>query len=776
MRRITLFLICLLGSLLGLSQNIKIGVLTDKMDAKSAPLLHQLENEIKAVIGENNTVEFLSALDNDFNVENAQLNYDAVVEQADIILAFGLINNLVLLQKENFEKPTLVFGAVNNDFIQLPENKSTSEVHNLSYLITPSSYTGDLDAFSAISNFNNVAIMLDEVVINKLPVANIFDNYFESKNVKYQLFTIENISDFETNASNFDAVYVAGGFHLSDQQFKNLVNAINTNKLPSFSAIGKTDVERGLLASNKPDSNIGQFFRRIALNVEAIISGINPSNLPLFIDVKENLTINYTTARAIDFPIRYSVLANADIIGGSEDQTSDASLSIIDIMNTVVSKNLSLEAERKSVELSGEDVNTAKSAFLPSLEAGASAIYIDPKVAEISNGSNPEFSTAGNLTFQQLIYNEGAKANVDIQKSLNEAQKETYNAAELDALLNASVAYFNALLLKTNVNIQNQNLQVTKQNLEIAEQNYEAGASGKGDVLRLKSQQAQNTQSLIDAGNDLRQAFNAINQLMNQPISTKIDVLDAEISSGVFKNYKYQELFNLLDDPKLQESLVAFLVEEAKKNAPELKSLDHNYDAIQRTYKLSDKGRFVPSIALQGQYNLEMSRSGLGSSFPSGFPIPPDGNYNVGLNVSIPIFNQNTNNINRQISQIQSDQLTIQKENLNLNIEKNVNDIVLDMVGRIANIEISKVALESAEESLELTQNAYQEGAVPVIQLIDAQTNFLQAQLAQATANYNYLLTSIQLERIIGYFFLSHSEQENNALMNRARQFILSKQ
>ena len=61
MRRITLFLICLVGSLIGFSQNIKIGVLTDKMDAKSAPLLNQLENEIKAVIGENNTVEFLSA-------------------------------------------------------------------------------------------------------------------------------------------------------------------------------------------------------------------------------------------------------------------------------------------------------------------------------------------------------------------------------------------------------------------------------------------------------------------------------------------------------------------------------------------------------------------------------------------------------------------------------------------------------------------------------------------------------------------------------------------
>ena len=353
--------------------------------------------------------------------------------------------------------------------------------------------------------------------------------------------------------------------------------------------------------------------------------------------------------------------------------------------------------------------------------------------------------------------------------------RKTYNSVELDALLNASVAYFNVLILKTNAQIQNENLKITKRNLELAQQNFEAGASGKSDVLRFRSQLAQNTQSIIEADNRLKQSFFTINQLLNAKISNKIDVEDAELSEGVFKNYRYQDFFELLDDPKLQSSLVKFLTEEAKKNAPELKNLDYNLEAVKRNYDLNNYGRFIPTIALQGQYNLAISQSGKGSALPAGSPNIPDGTYNLGLNISLPIFQQNQRNINRQTAKIQEDQLLIQKSNTDLSIEKNVNDIVLDLVNQIANIEISKIAEETAKESLDLTQNAYKEGAIPVIQLIDAQTNYLQAQLARATANYNYLITSMQLERATGYFFLMHTEAENQDFIQRATQYILNK-
>ena len=775
MKKFILFF--LLASTLTIAQaqkTVTIGILADEI-SDNTQLLNQLESEIKTIVGQQTTVVFGEILANNFDSATAKANYQKLLaNETDIILTFGVVDIIVLHQETKYPKPVIVFGTINSDFIKLPEGQNTSGINNITYIITPSSYAKDLDAFSKLYDYKKIGILVDDYLPKILPLNTVFDSYFSNKESTYKIIPINKSTQFNTILNDVDAVYLTGGFNFDDTTFNKMVAAINQNKLPSFSSVRKADVERGILASNQPETNIKQFFRRIALNVEAIISGTNPSELPLMLSYKNKLTINNTTAEQIGFPMRYSMLATADIIGGDTKVEPKSALSIVDIMNSVVSKNLSLKATEKDVALAAQDIKTAKSNYLPDVSANVGGTYIDPKVAQFSGGQNPEFSTAGNITLEQLIYSENASAGIDIKESLEKAQQETYNAAELDALLNATTSYFNALVLKTNASIQNQNLQVTKQNLELAEQNFQAGASGKSDVLRFKSELAQNTQSLIDAGNQLNQAYFTINQLMNVDIATKIAIQDAEISLGVFKEYNYTEMITLLDDQKMQPKLIAFLIEEAKQNAPELKNLGHNLNAIERNYRLNDKGRFIPTVALQGQYNLGFTQSGKGSTYPIGSPNIPDGTYNVGLNISLPIFQQNQRNINRQTSKIQSDQLLIQKENTNQNIEININTIVLDLVTEIANIEISKVAENTAKESLELTQNAYQEGAVPVIQLIDAQTNYLQAQLASATANYNYLLVSMQLEHAMGYFFLMNSTTNNQAFIQRATQFILN--
>lgn len=778
MRKHFVLLVCLFiaTNIFSQKKTITIGILADKSSEQTQPLLEQLKTEIKAVVGQNASIIFKDVLENGFNPEVAKSNYQTLLnDDTNIILSFGVVDNIVMSRETSYPKPTIVFGSVNRDFIDFPKNQKTSEVNNINYLIAPISYKDDLEVFKSIYNFKKVGIIVDDYLQEILPLKNLFDAYFSKNESDYKLIPISNNTDISNSLNDVDAVYVAGGFYKSNEELKKLINSINAKKLPSFSAFEKRTVEQGILATNQPDTNINQFFRRIALSVEAIIGGTNASELPLYIDYKNKLTINHTTAEQIDFPLRYSLLAKADFIGGENEIKSDISLSILDIMKDVVGKNLTLQAERKNIDLTFQDIKTAKSSFLPDVTASTSGIYLDPRVAEISNGLNPEFSTSGSLVLNQLLYSESAKANIDIQNNLQKAQVETYNSAELDALLNATVAYFNALILKTNTQIQNENLKVTKRNLELAEQNFEAGATGKSDVLRFKSQLAQNTQSLIEAGNQLKQSFNTINQLLNTKISSKIDVEDAHLSEGVFKNYRYQDFFELLDDPKLQANLIDFLVEEAKKNAPELKNLDYNLKVIERNYRLNGSGRFIPTISLQGQYSLAISQSGKGSTVPVGIPTAPDGTYNIGVNISLPIFQQNQRNINKQTAKIQQDQLLIQKENTDLGIERNINDIVLDLVNQIANIEISKISEETAKESLELTQNAYQQGAVPIIQLIDAQTNYLQAQLARATANYNYLITSMQLERAIGYFFLMHTEAENQNFILRANQYILNK-
>ena len=775
MKRIFVFFFALILQL-SFSQTIEIGLLTDRDTPEVQPLLEQLKTEIRAVLGQDKTVSFKKVLSNNYNLETAKANYQSLVNSdADIILSFGVVDNIVLSQQEKYTKPVIVFGSINSDFINLPPEQKTSGINNITYIIAPLSYKKDLDAFKTIFDYKKIGIIMDDYLLETLPLASVFDPYFENENKQYKIIPLSKEGISDADMDGIDAVYVTGGFNLNESDFSQIARKINSKQLPSFSASRIRDVKLGILATNQPQTNIDQFFRRIALNVEAISSGINASELPLLLEYKQKLTINYDTAKLIGFPLRYAMLGSVDFIGGDRKRFNVNSISILDIIEDVLEQNLSLASSKKGVELSSQDVKTAKSGYLPNLTAGANAFYLDPKVAEISNGANPEFSTSGNIILEQLIYSESASANIDIQKELFNAQQEVYNTNELDALLNASVAYFNALVLKTNTGIQNQNLQLTRRNLEIAVQNYEGGESGKSDVLRFRSQLAQNTQNLIDADNQLKKGYYTINRLMNQPISKEIDIDDAELSEGVFKNYKYEDFYTILDNPKLRPYLLEFLVEEAKKNAPELKNISYNLNANERTYKLNDWGRFMPTVALQGQYNLALSQSGVGSTLPSGIPVAPDGTYNVGLNLSLPIFNQNQRNINRQTAVIQADQLTYEKENIELSIEKNVNDIILDLTGQIANIEISKVAESTAKESLELTQNAYKEGAVPVIQLIDAQTNYLQAQLGRATATYNYLLISMQLERAIGYFFLVHTESENQEFIQRINTYILSK-
>lgn len=757
--------------------NVSIGILSDVSEEATGPLLQELKNEINAVLGSGVAVTYKPLLVSGSDLSLAASNYQQRVnDDTDIIITFGAPNAIVVYQEKQHPKPVIAFGSINKDLLPLKEGQTTSQINNVNYIITPHSYTRDLQVFESLFQYKNIGIIIDDFTANTLPVNDLFTQYFGKKNIQYKIISLSKSGILDVSLDGLDAVYIAGGFGLSDSQYGEIISQINTKKLPSFSGVQRRDVERGILATQQPEGNTKQFFRRVALNVESIVSGKNASQLPMFLDYKEKLSLNFNTATQIDFPLRYSLLATTDMIGNASESLSDINYSIVDIMAGVVDKNLSLNVSEKNIELAQQDVKTAKSGYLPNVTANANGVYVDPKVAEISGGANPEISTSANITLQQLIYSNEASAGIDIQESVLKAQEENYNASQLDALLDASVAYFNALILKTNVTIQNQNLQLTKRNLEISEQNFEAGASGKADVLRFRSQLAQNTQALIEADINVKQAYYSINQLMNMPIATTIGIEDAEIEKGIFQNYSYGEFLEILDNPRLRPNLIDFLIDEANKNAPEIKSLDYNLEATQRNYKFNNVGRYIPTVSLQGQYNLALSQSGAGSTIPTGVPAAPDGTYNLGLNVSLPIFQQNQRNINRQTAKIQEDQLGLQKESIVLSLERNVNDLVLDLISQIANIEISKVSEETAKESLELVQDQYQNGAIPVIQLIDAQSNYLQAQLSKATANYNYLLTSMQLERVIGNFFLMNSETANQEFMQRANQFILSRQ
>ena len=152
-------------------------------------------------------------------------------------------------------------------------------------------------------------------------------------------------------------------------------------------------------------------------------------------------------------------------------------------------------------------MSLAKSNYIPNITANASTVYTDPDLAENSMGLYTEFNTSGNIALNQTIFSEQANANINIQKKQLKAVEESFNATQLDAIYNAAYSYFYTLILKANANIQLKNLDLTKKNLQLAEQNFKAGQSGKSDLLRFKSEMAQDTQLLVEAYNALKEGY-----------------------------------------------------------------------------------------------------------------------------------------------------------------------------------------------------------------------------------------------------------------------------
>lgn len=739
-------------------REFRIGLMLEVKSSETDNLIEELKKEVRRVVGEDAEVLFLPSLMkvNQLNLEVARQQYRELQQSdADLILSFGTMNNQVLLEDLQFVKPVISMAGVNAPGLKFPLEGAVSGIENFLYLVTSQSMSNDLETFYSLTRFKRVGIVMRRDFYESLALKKYLDDITARLGVEYELIFYNNAEDIASGLSDaIDAVYLAEAFYLTDEDVKYLADLFLDKKLPSFTSSFANDVEKGILGTNQSAENFTRIFRRIALSIQDYISGTPLETMSVQLDLRQKLTLNINSLIRLELPLKYSLLAGTNIVGSIIESGRVTTYDLIDLIDLTLSENLQLQVTQKDVDLFGQEVKLAESNYLPEVGAVAQGNYRD--AARTFQVILPEYALLGNVFVNQLVFSEAANTGISIQKRLREAQQERFNAANLDAILQVSALYFNALIARINLNIQRENRDLTLRNLELAEQNYQAGQSGRSDMLRFRSEMAQNTQNLIEATNALQLAYVEINRQINRPLDTPIAVADAKLGEGVFEAYNYNNLSEVLDNPQMRQPFIEFLVEEGKRNLPEFKVIDRSLEAAERNIRYNTTGRFLPELGLQGAYNYDFNQWGAGAG-----DIRPKGFFTAGVNLRLPVFQQNNFSINRQTAEIQQDQLQIQKAGLALDNETAIREVVLNLINQISNIKLSAISAEAAREALELTRESYTAGAVNIVQLIDAQNNLLRAQLAQSNAIYNFLLNATQLERLIGYSFLLHTPEEN---------------
>jgi len=436
--------------------------------------------------------------------------------------------------------------------------------------------------------------------------------------------------------------------------------------------------------------------------------------------------------------------------------------------------NLDLIARERFVAAGAQDVKEARSKLLPQIDLSGTGMIIDKDRAEASFGSQAQRTLTGSVTATQVIFSEPAWANLSIQKSLQETREWDYEQLKLDIALAASTAYLNVLRAKTFERIQKDNLKRIRTNLGTARVRESTGIAGPAEVFRWESVLATNQKDLLQAEAQRQIAEIELNRLLHRPLEEPFITLEEDLSEEVL--YTSEEYLRLTRNLKFYEIFRKFMVEEGLNASPELASLNATIEVQERILRSSSNSLWLPSLALWGEFSHIFSKGGAGSSLslPPLFPFPEldDTSWNIGLSLSFPLFKGGEKLVVRTKAQKELEYLKFQREAITEKIEQRILSAIFLTGASYVSIEQARRAAEAANKSFEVVQNAYSQGAVSILHLLDAQNAAFSAEQVAANAVYDFLLDVMEVERSTGRFEFFMDEEERKSLLVRSKAFF----
>lgn len=414
--------------------------------------------------------------------------------------------------------------------------------------------------------------------------------------------------------------------------------------------------------------------------------------------------------------------------------------------------NISIKQQELSTDLVKEEIVTAEGNFYPSVNASASqswnfGSYIDNYGGRVSVDSR---SNSFGLNTGVTLYN-GKRNRLALEQAKKNLETAGFNLQENKngIMLYIVNSYLNVLLNKESVKIAADQIEISKSQVNKAQQLVDAGEQPRSILLEAEATLAANEQQLTAANNTLDLSLLSLAQLIQ--VSHKgFDVQDVPltINSASLIYNDTDQIFNT-----------------AVNNLPEIKSAELAVENSELSIERAKAG-YKPSLSLgagvgtsyqhsQGQKDVRVvidPNTNLPVTVANGFGKQLEDNigYNVGLSLSIPIFNgfQVKSGVNRaKINKQQSElQLLDQKIKLRESIERAYADAKAALDQYVS----AEKSLNAQAESFKNAQESYNSGVMTSFDFDQVRNRLVNAQSSMVNAKYNFVFRTKLLEYYLG--------------------------
>lgn len=395
-----------------------------------------------------------------------------------------------------------------------------------------------------------------------------------------------------------------------------------------------------------------------------------------------------------------------------------------------IDHNISIRQTANTAEQSAVDVNTAKWARLPNLNATASQAwnwgrtqtaitdentgdYRTVYVNTSSNGTNMSVSTDIPLFTGLEIPHQYALAKLNLKAAIADLEK-----AKEDISINIASAYLQVLFNEELHRVSLGQVQLSQEQYQRIARLAEIGKASPAEVAEAKARVAQDEMNAVQAGNDFRLALLDLSQL-----------IELETPEGF-----------LLESPATQLNLIPLtppdeIFQIALGSKASIQAAQYRLEGSKHSIRIA-QSNFYPQLSLGGSLGTNYY-----STINRTFGQQMNDNFSkyVGFNLSIPIFNRLATRNRVRTARLQRDNYSLQLDNAKKSLYKEIQQAWYNAAASETKYTSSATAKQASEASFKLMSEKYVNGKANAVEYNEAKQNLMKAQSDELQAKYEYL-------------------------------------
>ena len=499
----------------------------------------------------------------DWSEEGAEAAAEkALKSRAKMVVSFGYLASEYLSSKKNKTKNVV---TVDQYAIRALSDKFFNPVQQS---------VNDFVVFQRlVPNMGKTAILINERVYKS---RNDWDKLaqkgLEEKgcNIDFVILPLSNNIE-ESLASlpeDIGSVYVTQIYNLNAEERRALYSYLNAKKLPTFSSMGKEDVELGaLFGTSTPDLD-KKLAETLSFNIKNVLKGGAVKTTPVNFVNNNSLYFNKDTAAELGYNPHLRLLrTTVEVVTTAKAPVRDFGY----VLKTFDERNLTVQRKQYLVSAARRSLASAYTNYLPTVRIDLGYQTYNSDYAR-SYDNVPTRAGLATFGIDQMLYAPDLVTNIIVKHKKLRFDKAEKVLTEQNLGLQIAHLYIDFLMLKNVVNIQKQYLDEVSNNLAIAKNRQMAGKCGMEEVLRWTGEYSKAEKDLFYMQADFSNLKSHMSQILYTNQAEDFDLAPLSVTDPAF----FLSEINIIDHinkPDKMKKFLDMLIEEAIYLSPETTKL-----------------------------------------------------------------------------------------------------------------------------------------------------------------------------------------------------------